>query len=75
MKRDAYPHWICADCGNKHGRAGTGVSTWHLDTCGWCLAVDVPCTEPRDYGYPEFHGIPPNTTFATVYDVLKHTGK
>ena len=50
---DDYPAWICADCGERHGRMSAGhISTWHRGTCGWC-GEENDVTEPRDYGYPK----------------------
>lgn len=49
-KRKPYPAWICSDCGDKWGRRGCGVSTWHPDTCSICGKQDL-VTEPRDYGH------------------------
>lgn len=59
-----YPKWICAGCGEKHGRKlgsivpGLSLSTYHdgdpadpTDRCGWCGSTEG-LTEPRDYGYP-----------------------
>lgn len=56
-----YPLWICAGCGNKHGKTYKGqLSTFHepdpndpTDRCGWCGSSTAILTEPRDYGYPE----------------------
>lgn len=55
----SYPRWICAECGEKHGNPmpENHLATWHLpggdDHCGWCKRIDVPLTEPRDFGYPK----------------------
>jgi hypothetical protein len=45
-----YPDWVCADCGEKHGR-GMPVghcAAWHEDQCGIC-GEWTSVTEPRDY--------------------------
>lgn len=44
-----YPVWICAYCGNKYGRKGCGVATWHMDFCDIC-GTYTSVTEPRDFG-------------------------
>lgn len=55
-----YPEFICHDCGVKYGgwyKRGsyTGpakhYATYHNGCCGICSKVDVPVTEPRDYGH------------------------
>ena len=55
-----YPEFICHDCGVKYGgwyKKGsyTGpakhYATYHNGCCGICSKVDVPVTEPRDYGH------------------------
>jgi len=55
-----YPEFICHDCGVKHGgwyKKGSYVgpakhyATYHQGCCEICKKVDVPVTEPRDYGY------------------------
>lgn len=46
---EAYPMWICADCGTKYGRHPVGIATWHEDVCGIC-GRKTGCTEPRDFG-------------------------
>jgi len=52
-KLDEYPAWVCADCGKKHGHMAILISTYHVGSqCGWCGRMDVPVTEPRDWGYP-----------------------
>ena len=52
--------WVCHDCGMAHGKwfkkgIYTGpkdhCATMHMDSCDVCGANNVPCTEPRDYGY------------------------
>jgi hypothetical protein len=51
-----YPAWICSECGGKHGKWPDGhIATFHIDICGWCNC-EVSCTEPRDFGYPEYKG-------------------
>ena len=50
---NSYPSWICADCGNKYGKARGKYATFHPGTCGWC-EKEKAVTEPRDYGYPKF---------------------
>lgn len=45
-----YPTWICADCGEKHGRRPPGVASWHMGTCDICGKLHA-VTEPRDYGH------------------------
>lgn len=47
---DDAPRWICAPCGDKHGRRQTTDATWHYDTCDLCETADVPVTEVRYYG-------------------------
>jgi hypothetical protein len=55
-----YPEWICDNCGQNYGtwyKKGMYIgpphhcATYHNGTCGACGAVDVPVTEPRDYGH------------------------
>ncbi len=50
--RPPYPHWICAPCGQTHGRGMPKghVSTWHEDPCGVCGKV-TSVSEPRDFGH------------------------
>ena len=52
--------WVCCDCGEKYGKwyqdgeyigPTSHCSTMHYDTCDMCGKHNVPCTEPRDYGY------------------------
>ena len=51
---DAYPEWICCDCGEKHGRPSRREACMHIGSpCGWCGRDDVPVTQPRDYGWPK----------------------
>jgi len=28
--------WLCADCGNTHGKYTVGTSTWKLKKCDGC---------------------------------------
>ena len=52
MNMRKYPQYICHSCGTSFCRdkAGSAVATFHLNDCDCCGAVNVPCTEPRDYG-------------------------
>ena len=59
-KTKHYVAWVCHDCGMTHGNwfkdgEYVGPKSWsatmHYDTCDVCGTHDVPCTEPRDYGY------------------------
>ena len=52
MTSPTYPGFICATCGEKHGRHGIGPrgATWHRDRCDICRNLDW-ITEPRDYGH------------------------
>jgi predicted ATP-dependent serine protease len=43
-------NWVCNDCGNKHGKPSTLVSTWHWGKCDMCER-EVEVTEPRDFSY------------------------
>ena len=59
-KLKPYPTWICDKCGRKamkeQGiRRDNIVATYHIDTCEVC-GSERECTDPRDYGYPEFKG-------------------
>jgi hypothetical protein len=46
------PEWICHECGTKYCNGSTKrYATYHIDTCQCCGAEEVPCTEPRDYGF------------------------
>lgn len=47
---DAYPTWVCFECGEKYGRHAPGICTVHEDVCGIC-GKTVPVTEPRDFGH------------------------
>lgn len=47
----AYPHWLCRDCGTRHGQHPPRITTWHPGQCGLCKRRDVPVTEPRDFGH------------------------
>ena len=49
-QNNEYPEWICADCGDKHGKAKCGLSTWHEGACEVCGKM-TSVTEPRDYGH------------------------
>lgn len=43
---------VCYVCGNLFGSAVPGgTSTFHYADCDVCGRVEVPVTEPRDYGY------------------------
>lgn len=53
MTRRNYPDWICSPCGHKHGPEVPLLASYHEGECGWCGGVNIPVTEPRDYGYPE----------------------
>lgn len=55
-----YPNYICHSCGEAYGgwyKRGVYIgpphhcATYHKGTCEICGAMDVPVTEPRDYGY------------------------
>jgi hypothetical protein len=59
-KEKKYPNWICHECGVAYGgwyKKGTYIgpklhyATVHQGNCDLCGAIDVPVTEPRDYGY------------------------
>lgn len=41
--------WICSDCGLKHGRVRTHLSTFHKGECD-CCGNRTAVTEGRDYG-------------------------
>ena len=61
-----YPMWICMSCGDKYGNMPKDhVCTIHPDTCGWCGRTNVPCTEPRDFRWPNW---PVKTTPPKVYN-------
>lgn len=52
IRQRRYPDWICHNCGITYCRGTAGGSaTYHIDDCQCCGAEQVPCTEPRDYGY------------------------
>jgi hypothetical protein len=57
MTHPEYPAWICGDCGDQIGRRNPVNATWSMGECGWCASVDVPVTEPRDYGWPPMPGV------------------
>lgn len=70
-----YPTWICHDCGVKYCNGITGgVATYHLGFCDCCGAIDVPVTEPRDYGHlrqwPLPREIDPDPLPETVGDLV-----
>jgi hypothetical protein len=57
MKRKI--HWVCHECGMKYGRWYQGRvysgppkhrATYHMGKCEVCDLINVPVTEPRDYG-------------------------
>lgn len=59
-KSKHYVAWVCHDCGIAYGKwykdgeyvgPNNHYPTMHYDTCDVCGTHDVPCTEPRDYGY------------------------
>jgi rRNA maturation protein Nop10 len=50
MKTDAYPAWVCSECGSKYGRRTPDVSAWHDGICGVCGKQTV-VSEPRDFGH------------------------
>jgi len=41
--------WICHECGIKHGRVRTHLSTFHKGECE-CCGEQTAVTEGRDYG-------------------------
>jgi hypothetical protein len=45
-----YPAYICADCGQSHGRRPVGIATWHMGICDLCGRPEM-VTEPRDFGH------------------------
>ena len=47
-----YPDWICAPCGQTHGRGWPEghVATFHAGTCDIC-GQSASVTEPRDYNH------------------------
>ena len=51
MTAPTYPGFICAPCGEKHGRHAIGRhgATWHRERCDICGKLDW-LTEPRDFG-------------------------
>ena len=55
MTAPAYPAFICAPCGEKHGRhpIGRHGATWNMATCDICDICGKwdSVTEPRDYGH------------------------
>lgn len=50
MADQDYPAFICADCGQKHGRRPAGIATWHMGICDLCGKPEM-LTEPRDFGH------------------------
>jgi hypothetical protein len=50
--RPPYPDWICAPCGQAHGRGMPAghIATWHEGICDICRR-SASVTEPRDYGH------------------------
>lgn len=51
IEDESYP-WICHECGLQHGEPNNGISTHHMDTCGWC-AKFTGVTHYRNYGWPK----------------------
>lgn len=53
MSRVEYPEYVCQTCGYAWGRFPklNRISCWHNGQCGICSAVEVPVTEPRDFGH------------------------
>lgn len=51
MTSNPYPDWICAACGEIHGKGRCGLATWHMGTCDVCKTKNTPITEPRDFGH------------------------
>jgi hypothetical protein len=52
MSEQAYPVWICLDCGREHGKraeANRGC-TLHEGVCDLC-GRKAMVTEPRDFGH------------------------
>jgi hypothetical protein len=47
-----YPHWICAPCGQTHGRGMPAghIATWHEGICDICRR-SASVSEPRDFGH------------------------
>ncbi len=43
---------ICLPCGNKYGKANTGVMSCWVARCDWCGA-ETDVTSPSDFGYPK----------------------
>lgn len=44
---------VCNNCGNNYGTYKGGVSSWWVDNCDVCGAIDLPVTEARDFRYLE----------------------
>ena len=52
-KYKLYPHTICKHCSEKQGlELKTVISTFYETQCDVCSKL-APCTEVRDYGYPD----------------------
>ena len=58
-KTPPYPDWICAPCGQAHGRGMPAghIATWHEGICDICRR-SASVTEPRDYGHLRAWPIP-----------------
>lgn len=56
MQRTIDAHWVCHECGTKHGRGYPKghVATYHNGKCDICLKKKV-VTEFRDYGYSKHY--------------------
>lgn len=70
-----YPEWICHDCGTRYCKGdGNSDATYHLGFCDCCGAIDVPVTQPRDYGHfkqwPLPSEIDPDPLPETVADLV-----
>ena len=59
-KNKSHVAWVCHDCGVRYGKwyedgeylgPSHHCATYHYDSCDVCGTNDIPCTEPRDYGY------------------------
>lgn len=56
-----YPQYICHDCGIGFCKGPVSrFATFHVSDCQCCGAVQVPCTEPRDYGHLREWPLPRN---------------
>lgn len=60
-----YPSWICSKCGLKYGKSRDGVTSYHINICGWCKEKKSVC-HARNYRYPEY---PPNSDIE--YSLIK----